>query len=206
MLVRFNSILLLAALSLSGLSAQSKQDNLDLQRDLETYRRVTLQLDYDSLLGFMPPKMLDMIPAEQLKMQLEQAFDNDDLYIKLDSMRYGAVPAVKKAGDYLCAIIPYSGHMEMHFKESRDSAFMNMMVPMLAAQFGEGTIHLMGADTSLYLSIALQEKNLIAFKSKEFTSWKFIEDKRGPDTEADSQEMMMLTMFVPEEVLAETKN
>ncbi|MBL7774590.1 MAG: hypothetical protein JNK89_01225 [Saprospiraceae bacterium] len=205
MLARIHSILLLVLFALAGLPAQTETDQQTLLRDLDTYRRVTMQLDYDSLLGFMPPKMLDMIPAEQLKVQLQQAFDNDELYITLDSMRYGAVPPAQKAGDFLCALVPYSGQMEMHFKENRDAAFLEIMVPLLNQQFGEGVTQIAGQDSSLYLKIALPSKNLIAFKGAGFDSWKFIEDKRSPDTPDGGREMMMLNMFVPEAVLAATK-
>jgi hypothetical protein len=205
MLFRLKAILFLFVLALPVLSAQSKKDKRDLLRDLETYKRVTMQLDVDSLLEFMPPKMLDMIPPEQLKQQLEQAFDNDELYMVFDRMTYGEITKIKKAGDYLCALVPYNGHMQMHFKETRDSAFLEMMVPMLEAQFAEGAIQIMGADTSLYLSIEMQQKNMIAFKKDGFNSWKMIEDKRSTNpTEGDPQ-MMMIKMFVPAEVLDATQ-
>ena len=79
MLIRLNSTLLLLALALIPLCAQSKQDKRELERDLQTYRRVSMRMDADSLMLFMPPKMLDMIPREQLKTQIEQAFANEEV-------------------------------------------------------------------------------------------------------------------------------
>ncbi|TNE69576.1 MAG: hypothetical protein EP344_00335 [Bacteroidetes bacterium] len=187
------------------LQGQSAQDRTNLQRDLETYRRATMNLEYDSLLSFMPPKLLALAPPEQLKAQIEGAFDNEMLYMVLDSMVYGEVPPVSKTGDYLYALVSYTGHMQMHFKQERDSAFLNMMVPALEAQFSKGSVTIMEADDKNFLSIDLQQKNLIAFKASDFDTWKFIEDKRSPGTEETDSQMMLLNMVVPAEILDATK-
>ncbi|MBK6929554.1 MAG: hypothetical protein IPH12_01330 [Saprospirales bacterium] len=185
--------------------SQSKQDNADLQRDLATYRRATLRLDYDTLLAFMPPQLLELAPKEQLRAQLEQAFNNDELYMVFDSMAYGQVPPVAKTGEYLYAVVPYTGHMQMHFKTPRDSAFMERMVSMLENEFRTGKLQQESTGSSRYITITMHDKHLLAFKTPAFDSWKFIEDKRGPEAPEDSQDMMLIKMIVPAEVLDATE-
>lgn len=206
MCYRIKPVLFLFLLAITGLQAQSDQDKLDLQHDLEVYKQVSMQMDIDSLLTFMPPRMLTLVPKEQLKTQLAQAFDNEELYMVFDTMTIGAFSDIKKANEYLCTLVPYSGKMEMHFKEAKDSLFLELMIPMLEGQFAEGAIQIQnGTEDELFLSIDLQQKNMIAFKKEGFSSWKFIEDKRGPGVDPNDQQMMMIKMFVPAVVLDATQ-
>ncbi len=205
MLNRLTALLLLILSGLAPLRAQSEQDLLELRQDLETYRRASMNLSYDTMLSFMPPQMLAMIPKESLKEQIEQAFENEALYMVFDSMEYGQIPPLRRAGDYRCAIIPYTGHMQMHFKEERDSSFLSLMISMLEAQFSEGAIRQVETDSSRYLSIDLRDKSFIAFKKDGFDSWKFIEDKRGSDTPENDRQLQFQNMIVPAEVLDATQ-
>jgi hypothetical protein len=180
--------------------AQTRQDSLDMRRDMDAYYRVTLRLDYDSLLYFMPPATFDIAPKESIKEQLKEAFESEDIKIRFDAFQYGQPSSVGKTGEHLYALLPYDAAMTMVLADS-DTTMIGMVFYAMQLQFGSGNVE-KKPDNSLY--IKTPNKRMIAIKSPGHDSWKFIEDKRSSDLPGDSQTQQLVDMVIPKEVLDAT--
>lgn len=186
-------------LAFSSLQAQSKKElSKQLSQNLETYRRYSLALNFDSSLLFMPPKMFEVIPLDTLKETMLQAMDNEYMTIHMTGFSFDtkSKPKIKKAGKYHWAYVKYQGSMQLVLKG--EESFKKLLVPIMKGQFGEDNVQMEGEST---MNIALKGKQLIAFKDPDASIWSIIEDKRvekGPEGE---RQKMLLKLVLPEEVL-----
>lgn len=193
------SLLLLACAA----TAQTKQDSLDLRRDMNAYKRVSLNIDYDSLVFFMPPAMFAIVPKEDIKEQLRSAFENEIVKIGFDQFEYKNLTPVGKTGEHLYAIVPYDAAMTMTLTDTTDSATVGMVFLAMQMQFGSQNVE-QRPDKSMF--IKTPDKQMIAIKSPGHDSWKFIEDKRKGEAPGDAQTQELVDRVIPKEVLDATKN
>lgn len=192
----------LLLLLVTAAGAQTKQDSLDLRRDMAAYMRISFALDYDSLLFFMPPAIFDIAPKEAIKAQLQGAFENEIVKIAFEKFEYLQPTPVGKTGEHLYALIPYDAAMSMRLTESADTTAMGFIFMTMQVQFGSKNVE-RKPDNSLY--IKTPDKRMIAIKSPGHDSWKFIEDKRVGDLPGDDQTQQLVDMVIPKEVLDATK-
>ena len=195
-------IFLLLLLATSSAGAQTRQDSLDLIRDLDIYRRISLRIDYDSLMFFMPPETFNIVPKEDLKEQLRSAFENEMLAIRFESFEYKPVSRVGKAGEHLFATVPYDAAMTMILADTSEAATVGMILMAMKVQFGSDNVT-QNPDKSML--IKTPEKQMIAIKSPNHNSWKFIEDKRVGGAPGDEEVQQFIDMVLPKEVLEATK-
>ena len=174
------ALLLLIA---TAAAAQSKQDSLDMRQDMAQYYSATLNLQYDSLLYFMPPATFDIAPKESIKEQLKEAFESEEIKIRFVFFQYGLPTSVGKTGDHLYALIPYDAAMTMTMTDS-DTTMLGMVFYAMGLQFGSENVE-RKPDNSLY--IKTPNKRMLAIKSPGHDSWKFIEDKRNSNLPGDEQ-------------------
>lgn len=191
-------LLLLAA----SAGAQTKQDSLDLLRDMDTYQRVSLRIDYDSLLYFMPPETFDIVPKEDIKEQLRSAFESDRIKITFEDFKYLPLYKFGKTGDHLYAIVPYDAAITMTLADTSDTATVGMILMAMKVQFGSTNVT-QNPDKSML--IKTPGKHMIAVKSPGYSSWKFIEDKRESGAPGDDEVQEFIDMVLPKEVLEATK-
>ena len=191
-------LLLLAAAA----GAQTKQDSLDLLRDMEAYKRVTFSLHYDSLLYFMPPAMFDLVTKSDLKEQLRSSFENEMVKVGFDSFEYLQLRPLGKAGEHLYAIVPYNAAITMTLTDTSDDAMVGMVLMAMRVQFGSENVT---QTPSKAMLIKTPNKKMIAIKSPGFDSWKFIEDKREGTMPSDAQTQQLVEKVIPQEVLDATK-
>ncbi len=192
------ALLLLIA---TAAAAQSKQDSLDMRQDMAQYYSATLNLQYDSLLYFMPPATFDIAPKESIKEQLKEAFESEEIKIRFVFFQYGLPTSVGKTGDHLYALIPYDAAMTMTMTDS-DTTMLGMVFYAMGLQFGSENVE-RKPDNSLY--IKTPNKRMLAIKSPGHDSWKFIEDKRNSNLPGDEQTQQLVDMVIPKEVLDATK-
>ena len=182
-----------------GLQAQSKKElESTLQRDLASYRKHTLALDFDSSLQFMPPKMFDLIPKDSLKVTMMNAMNNE--YMSIQMTGFDLDPKqkmkIKKAGDYHWTYVPYTGSMRMVLKG--DESFTKILVPIMKSQFGSENVQMQGDSI---MDIRMKNKKLLAFKDSASATWSLIEDKRSEKGREGERQKMFFTTIMPEEVL-----
>lgn len=177
----------------TAVNAQSKKElSASLASALQTYQRVTLKPDLDSTLGFMPPKMFDIVPRDSMLAMMTNAMDNEHMRLEMTGMRYKGTPKIKKAGQYHWALVSYDGDMLMHMKG--ESAFNNVMTTMMKGQFGKENVQEIDPKT---LKVLLVNKTMIVFKDAAAPAWSFIEDKRKS---GNKMQAVLYESVVPEEV------
>jgi hypothetical protein len=189
---------LLILFTMGNLQAQNKKElSKSLLRDLEDYRRLTVDMNFDSSYKFKPPNMFGEVCFDSIKGAMLQTMDNEYMKVKMTGMDYTAPEKVKvkKAGKYYWAIAPYSSTMIMELKG--DPEFKKTLIPILKGQFGHENVKMEGESTML---ITLKNKNLIAFREPGAPNWYLIEDHRE---EKGGNAMMQKAIYqsvVPEEV------
>jgi hypothetical protein len=183
-------------------AAQTRQDSLDLARDVDSYMRISMKIDYDSLLYFMPPAMFDMVPKDVLNAQLRSAFENDVVKITLEDFVVKPPFVVGKAGEHLYSTVGYEGSMTMRLLGEPDSTASGMVYLAMGMQFGMDNVQKRPDGT---LHIRMPGKRMIAIKSPGFDSWKFIEDKRKSTAPGDEATQDLVNEVLPAEVLEATK-
>lgn len=188
-------LLLLLLCSLSTSFAQSKREQKAmLQRDLDIYRRVSLQLDFDSIFQFMPPAMFEIVPQDSLKAMMRKTMENDDLTMDFTRFEYKGKPKVKQTGEYFYSIVPYDGGMDIRLKKSADEQFMKIMLTVMKQRFGRENVQ---SEGDSLLHITMRNKNLVAFKTADAPIWYFVEDKRAAKDDPNT----LMGLIVPEAVM-----
>ena len=151
-------LFLLALLWLVPGQAQSKKEiKASLSRDLESYRRHSLSLNFDSVFQFTPPAMFDIIPKDSLLSIMRHAMSNEYLSLEMTGFEYKEIPKPKKAGKFFWTLVEYDGSMNMHIKGENMSS---LLLPLMKAQFGSDNVKDAGNNT---LAIAMKKKKMIAF-------------------------------------------
>ena len=183
----------------SNLWAQSDEElSQQLFRDLETYRKHTLAMNFDSSLLFMPPKTFELVPLDSLKANMVQAFKNEYLDISMAAFDVEAQykPEIRHAGIYHWAIVPYSGKLRMILKG--EPQVKEMLIPVMKSQFGAENVQMEGDSTML---VALKDKKLVAFRQPDSPIWHMIEDKRAEIGPGGAAQRQFFNSVVPQEVL-----
>jgi hypothetical protein len=178
--------------------SQTRQDSLDLWRDMRAFHRVNQKLDYDSILNFMPPRFFAIAPKGLMKSALQNTFENENFRMGFDTMNYKSVLPLVKIGNQICTMVHYDTGISITFSEEQDSIFINMMTETFSAQYGAENVRVNPENRSK-LEIRALDKKMFAFKEPEWDSWKFLEDKRGEGDDARQQKI--LDMVIPKEVL-----
>jgi hypothetical protein len=177
-------------------TAQSKKELSNmLSRDLQTYQRATLSMNYDTIFYFMPSGMFDLIPQDSLRAVMSNAMDNEYFTIKMTGFVVKGKPKIKKAQNYSWAFVPHEGRMTFQFKEA--DAMSKMMVTMMKSQFGSENVKELSADA---MEITLKDKQMIAYKEPGLDHWTFLEDKRKEKGKDSALQREIYQTVVPEAV------
>ena len=186
-------------LIIQSIQAQSKRElSAMLSRDLQDYKRYTLELNLDSSLRFMPPKMFEIVPFDTLKASMVQAMDNEYMQVQMTKFDFDPKkkPKILKAGAYFWAYVAYTGSMRLTLKG--EDEFKKILIPILKQQFGAENVQMEGESM---MNILMKNKELIAFKDPALPNWSLIEDKRGDKGPEGEQQKALFSAIMPAEVL-----
>jgi hypothetical protein len=150
----------------------------------------------------LPPATFDIAPKEDIKEQLRSAFENEMIKIGFERFDYKNPSPVGKTGQHLYAIVPYDAAMTMTLTDTSDTQTVGMVLMAMKVQFGSDNVT-QRPDKSMF--IKTPDKQMIAIKSPEHGSWKFIEDKRVGGAPGDEQSQQLVDMVIPKEVLEATR-
>jgi hypothetical protein len=192
-------LLFLLTASLSTVWAQSKKElRKSLDRDLATYLRVSLRMDYDSIYGFMPPEFFDIVNRDSITEMFSKVMDNDEFKLTMTDFKFSPKRTIKSTERYHWALVPYDASMTMAFKQDHEDGFFNLMKSVMENQFGKGNVVLEGKT----MRLAMKNKFILVFKPKSQLNWYMIEDKRNQSGMDADQQMFILQSVVPKEVLS----
>jgi hypothetical protein len=164
---------LLLAVS-SGFS-QSAKDSAELTSRLEIFMQYNRDMNFEKIMGYIYPRLFTIAPKEQIKEAMESGFNNDELTIKLDSIRIEKVYPLFASGNNRYAKISYSMLILMSPKQQDDSTDMNELVPVIQAQFGEENVRF---DKKTNTLIIYQKVDMAAIKDELSPEWTFMNLKK----------------------------
>lgn len=190
-------VLSLAVISLAGstLLAQGRKElSALLLRDLESYQKHTLAMNFDSSLLFMPPKMFELTPLDSVVAATRRAFGNEHMRIEFQKMDYKSKGKVKikKAGAYHWAFVPYDATLRVALRGEQD--YKNLVKKMIKAEYGDENIQ--EEDESTF-RLTERNKRIIAVKDPASPIWWFLEDKRK---KSGDREGLLFYQVIPVEV------
>ena len=156
------------------------QPGLPLQQRLHQFMEANRRLDFDTVIAYTYPKLFTLVPRDEVKESLVNAFENDQVQIGLDSLKLDSVYPVfsMQGGSY--AKIRYSMKMTMHVKnrETDSSKRQEQNEAMLAAmqtQLGKEQVSLDTGGNIIMHVTAL----MLAAKDKYAKEWCFVNLKDG---------------------------
>jgi len=177
--------------------SQTRQDSLDLWRDMKTYYKVNKKRDYDSILNFMPPKFFSIAPKALMKSGLKKTFESDLILMSFDTFSYTSVQPLVKFDTVLATMVGYDIALSMTFTGGQDSSYVEMIKESMSEKYGEANVRV-SSTNSKKLEIKTPGIKMFALKEPKWDSWKFLEDKRAY---GDERQQKMLDMVVPKAVL-----
>lgn len=183
----------------SSLFAQSQEElSAGLVRDLEAYRKYTLEANFDSSLRYMPPRMFEIVPFDSLKETVIKSMNNEFMTIQMAQFDYPAdlKPVVHAAEPYHWSSTTYTGALRMTIHA--EPILRSMLFPALSAQFGAENMVVENDSTIL---VTFRDRRIIAFKAPALPHWSLIEDKRSEKGPEGRQQAILLRAIIPEAVL-----
>lgn len=168
--------LLAICFTLAGFTQQQPQ----LQARLQRFMELNQALNFDSVLAYTYPKMFTIVPRDEMKEGLENAFDNDQVKMGLDSLKVDSVYPVfsMQGGSY--AKISYSMKMIMQFKHretdsTKQQQQNEFILSAMQTQMGKEKVSV-DAGGNIIIRMTSQ---MLAVKDKYAKDWCFVNLKDG---------------------------
>lgn len=169
---------------MSSLSAQDVQnvslsaaDQNKLDKDVANYRQLTLEKNFEGLINYVLPYLVNLTGKDFMLEQFEKLNQNPETtFLDLKFTMPGK--CMQEENKKIC-IIDYVSHFKMKFTQQKgqeDQEFDDYLRTMLGiyknGKFKNADVHLDESDQSIDIK---SSKTLLAIDKPEFNSWKFIE-------------------------------
>ncbi len=163
------------------------QDQRALEENVLQMYQYTCETNYEGLFDHTHPKLFDIVPREQLKIAMEQAFENDDFSITIiptdPNFEFGEIQEVN--GDFY-SLIDHDLKMKMTFHEDDGETNLDDMVELFKIAMGTDDVERDGNSITI-----LKRSTMIALSEKEYNhQWYFLNN----DTNS-----MFMDALLPEE-------
>jgi hypothetical protein len=166
------AIVLSMMLVILNAPAQNQKDSIDLLNRLEIFYKSNESLDYEKMLDFMYPKIFTLSSREETKASIENTFNNEELSMKMDSLKTIEIFPFFSVDSGRYVRITYSMILIMSYKKSSDdSSQMKNLLEIMQGQFGKENARLNETGKSLML---LQKVDMAAIKDNLSPEWTFL--------------------------------
>ena len=166
------AIVLSMMLVILNAPAQNQKDSIDLLNRLEIFYKSNESLDYEKMLDFMYPKIFTLSSREETKASIENTFNNEELSMKMDSLKTIEIFPFFSVDSGRYVRITYSMNLIMSYKKSSDdSSQMKNLLEIMQGQFGKENARLNETGKSLML---LQKVDMAAIKDNLSPEWTFL--------------------------------
>ncbi len=151
-----------------------------MEQRLSEFMKATENMELEKSLDYTYPKLFTIAPREQVLQAMRDGFDNEEVKVKLDSVKVEKVFPFFEEGNGSYAKILYSMVMTMTF--ATDSAHANspekneQMRSVMAAQYGEENVSMDPATGILRIR---QASPMVAAKDEHSNDWTFVNLKEG---------------------------
>jgi hypothetical protein len=169
-------------ISSASVFAQFEKDSSELINRLGIYFKHNEAMDFDKMIDFLYPKIFTLSSKEEVKSSLEEAFTNDEMSIKMDSLKIVKVFPIFSIDTNKYAKITYSMIISMTYKETaKDSSGMKPILEAVQGQYGKENAWLDAKGKTLMI---FQKVDMAAIIDDLSPAWTFINlDKNDPSLE-----------------------
>jgi len=177
-------LVLICCLLVSSASvfAQFEKDSSALLLRLGIYFKHNEAMDFDKMIDFLYPKIFTLSSKEEVKSTIEAAFTNDELTIKMDSLKIVKIFPIFSIDTNKYAKINYSMIISMAYKETaKDSSGMKPILETVQGQYGRENAWLDANGKTLMI---FQKVDMAAIIDDLSPAWTFINlDENDPSLE-----------------------
>jgi hypothetical protein len=157
---------------LVSLCTYSQTTDTTLNKRLAEYMSYSKDMNIDKLLDYMYPRLFELAPKEQLKQALENAYNNAEIEIKLDSLAMGNVLPISKFSRGAFTKFSYTVKMRMKLMTKEMEESTDMILQSFKSSFGEENV---SYDETAKFFWVYQTKDGIAIKdSYSKNTWTMI--------------------------------
>lgn len=177
-------IFLPGILFLSLQSLLFAQKDTALERRLQDFLMVNENLDLEKVMDLTYPKLFTIVPKDQMLEVMKNAFDNDEVTIKLDSLRINTILPVFKMENGSYAKVIYSMQMLMAFKDKETDSLTaedkeernQFMLEHMGKQYGGNNVSIDSATGAFKINVT---SLMVAVKDSYAKEWSFINLKEN---------------------------
>ena len=167
------------------------QKDTSLDARVTAFFKANTDMDLKEVLDYIYPKLFTLVTREEMLASMERTFDNENVNIRLDSLRVDTLYPIIQDPAGRFARINYSMNLIMQIKnENIDSAgngSKDRTIQILASQYGNVKYD---KEKDLYIIVA--HTAMVAVKDSFATDWCFVNLKKGDQ---------VMDLLLPKEVL-----
>ena len=162
------------------MGAAAQTSDAQLNQRMQTYLQLNKNLNFDALMEYIHPVLFTVAPKEAMKQSLEQAFNNEEMKIRIDSIAILQVGADFKEGEALYKKIDYFMTLSMVFKDNQleDEEFRNAMTEGMKQGFAGKQV---GYDAAKKAIVVSGSEVMFAIKDTAATPWMFLGYEKNPE-------------------------
>ncbi|MEN9570784.1 MAG: hypothetical protein RL172_2015 [Bacteroidota bacterium] len=143
----------------TGTTAQTSDAALN--KRLAEYLSYSKEINIDKILDYMYPRIFELAPKEQLKEVLQNAYNNKDIAISLDSLSIGKVLPISTFSKGACTKFSYTVKMTMKMLAEGMQNNTAAILQSFKASFGANNVRYDEAEKKF---IIYQTKEALAIK------------------------------------------
>lgn len=163
------NLLLLLLLVVTQIAEAQKDESLE--KRLKDFLAFNDSMQIEKVLEYTYPKLYTLVPKKQMLEVMQQAFNNEQMTISMDSLKAEKIHPVFTMGGGSYAKIDYSLKMTMQFKDKTTNT--KDMVDIMKAQFAE--VNAMGNG----ILVIKQVTAMVAIKDALSKEWTFMNLKEN---------------------------
>lgn len=156
--------------SFSGNSQKNLLDSTEMINRLDTFMFYSQLLNFEKILDYTYPKLFTLASRQELKETMENAFIDEDINIKMDSLKIVKINPIFEDDEGKYARITYSMLINMSLKEELDSSGMQSFLDIMKTNFGDKNVWL--DITGMGINI-FQQVDMAAVKDTYSPAWTF---------------------------------
>jgi hypothetical protein len=191
---KLTGLFIVTLLSIS-LFAQDKAD-ANLNRRLQTYMKLTRELNFEEIMNYTHPKMFALAPRDQMVQLFRQTYDNDQFKMLIDSTSIIAIGPSFKVGVTDYRKVDYGMKLNIRFKDTSstsDPAFVSTVIENLKQGFPGADVNFDQAKKAFMVRAA---SFMFAIRDNELSEWMFLGYQKNEE---------MVKLLYPQEVIEHFK-
>ena len=173
-------IIIFLLVTAGQVTAQADKDSAELVKRLDIFMQYNNQMDFDKVMDYVYPKVFTIAPRKEVQASMEEAFSNEELGIKMDSLKIERVYPLFSEGKNKYARVTYSMLILMTPKtDDDDSTGINSFLDIMQGQYGKENVRLDITGKTILIS---QKVDMAAIRDDLSPEWTFLNIVREDPT------------------------